>query len=47
VKWIRTEKPKTLEEALRGLSEYAQRVGAWVIFKRWPNYASAYLAYPS
>ena len=46
-KWIGAEKPKTLEEALRGLSEYAQRVGAWVIFKRWPHYASAHLAYPS
>ena len=47
-RWIDgTEKPKTLEEALRGLSEYAQRVGAWVVFKHGANYAVAYLAYPS
>jgi hypothetical protein len=47
-KWIDGAKePETLEEALRGLSEYAQKVDAWVIFKRWPNYADAYLAYPS
>jgi hypothetical protein len=47
-RWIDgAEEPKTLEEALRGLSEYAQRVGAWVIFKHYINYADAYLAYPS
>ena len=48
VKWIDGAKePKTLEEALRGLSEYAQRVDAWVIFKHYANHAFAYLAYPS
>jgi hypothetical protein len=47
-RWIDgAEEPKTLEEALRGLSEYAQRVGAWVIFKHYINHAVAYLAYPS
>jgi len=47
-RWIDGAKePETLEEALRGLSEYAQRVGAWVIFKHYVNYAVAYLAYPS
>ena len=47
-KWIDgIKEPKTLEEALRGLSEYAQRVDAWVIFKHYANHAFAYLAYPS
>jgi hypothetical protein len=47
-KWIDGAKePETLEEALRGLSEYAQRVGAWVIFRHYINHAVAYLAYPS
>ena len=47
-KWIGgAEKPKTLEEALRGLSEYAQKIDAWVIFKHYANGAFAYLAYPS
>jgi len=47
-KWIGgAEEPKTLEEALRGLSEYAQKVDAWVVFKHGANYAAAYLAYPS
>jgi hypothetical protein len=46
-RWIDAEEPKTLEETLRGLSVYAQRVGAWVILKHGVNYAVAYLAYPS
>jgi hypothetical protein len=47
-RWIDgAEEPKTLEEALRGLSEYAQKVDAWVIFKHGANYAVAYLVYPS
>jgi hypothetical protein len=46
-KWIDGEKPRSLQEAMERLSEYAQKVDAWVIFKRWPNYADAYLAYPS
>jgi hypothetical protein len=47
-KWIDgAEEPRSLQEALERLSEYAQNVDAWVIFKRWPNYAVAYLAYPS
>ncbi len=41
------EKPKSLKEALERLSEYAQKTGKWVIFKRWPNYAVAYAAHPS
>jgi hypothetical protein len=47
-KWIGgAEEPRTLEEALGGLSEYAQRINAWVIFKHYANYAVAYLAHPS
>jgi len=46
-KWIDGEKPRSLQEAMERLSEYAQRVGAWVIFKHGANYAVAYLAYPS
>jgi hypothetical protein len=46
-RWINgVKEPETLEEALRELSEYAQRVDAWVIFKQYANYAVAYLAYP-
>jgi hypothetical protein len=41
------KEPETLEEALRGLSEYAQKVNSWVIFKHYANYAVAYLAHPS
>ncbi len=44
-KWISgVEKPKSLSEALEKLNE---RLGAWVILKRYPRYASAHLAYPS
>jgi hypothetical protein len=46
-KWIDGKKPRSLQEAMERLSEYAQRVGAWVIFKHGANYAVAYLAYPS
>ncbi len=47
-RWIEgLEKPKTLEEVLRGLNNYAERIGAWVIFKHLPSYAVAHLAYPS
>ncbi len=47
-KWISgVEKPKSLSEALEKLNEYAERLGAWVILKRYPRYASAHLAYPS
>ncbi len=46
--WIEgIEEPKILEEALRGLNDYAERASAWVIFKHWSSYAVAYLAYPS
>jgi len=47
-KWIDdVERPKTLQEALERLNEYAERSGAWVIFKYYTKYASAHLAYPS
>ena len=47
-RWIDgTEEPRSLQEALERLSEYAQKVDAWVIFKHGVNYAVAYLAYPS
>lgn len=46
-KWIDGTEPRSLQEALERLSEYAQKVDAWVIFKHGVNYAVAYLAYPS
>jgi hypothetical protein len=47
-KWIDgVEKPKTIQEALEKLDEYAKKLNAWVIFKHYVNHAFAYLAYPS
>ena len=47
-KWIDgVEKPKTIQEALEKLDEYAKKLDAWVIFKHYANHAFAYLAYPS
>jgi hypothetical protein len=46
-KWIDGTEPRSLQEAMGKLSEYAQKVDAWVIFKHGVNYAVAYLAYPS
>jgi hypothetical protein len=47
-KWIDdADKPKTLEEALERLNEYAERNNAWIILKLRPRFASARLAYPS
>jgi hypothetical protein len=46
-KWISGTEPRSLQEALERLGEYAQKVDAWVIFKHGVNYAVAYLAYPS
>lgn len=47
-RWVDgAEVPRSLQEALEKLSEYAQKVNAWVIFKHYTNYANAYLAYPS
>jgi hypothetical protein len=47
-KWISgMEKPKNLQEVLERLDEYARKNGTWVIFKRYPSNAFAYLAYPS
>jgi hypothetical protein len=46
-KWIDGTEPRSLQEAMERLSEYAQKVDAWVIFKHSANYAAAYLAYPS
>ncbi len=46
-KWLDSRKPRSLEEALERLSEYAEKTGMWIILKHGPNYASAYGAYPS
>jgi hypothetical protein len=46
-KWIDDTAPRSLQETMERLSEYAQKVDAWVIFKHGVNYAVAYLAYPS
>jgi hypothetical protein len=46
-RWIDGTEPRSLQEALGRLSEYAQKVDAWVIFKHYINHAVAYLAYPS
>ena len=47
-KWINgIEKPKTIQEALERLDEYAKNNDAWIIFKRYPSNAFAYLVYPS
>jgi len=47
VKWLDSGKPRSLEEALGRLSEYAEKTDMWIIFKHGANYASAYGAYPS
>ncbi len=46
-RWIGGTEPGSLQEALGRLSEYAQKVNSWVVFKHYANYAVAHLAYPS
>jgi hypothetical protein len=46
-KWIDVERPKTLQEALERLNEYAEKNDAWIILKYYTKYVSARLAYPS
>ncbi len=46
-KWLDSREPRSLEEALERLSEYAEKRDMWIILKHGPNYASAYGAYPS
>jgi hypothetical protein len=46
-KWIGGREPKSLQEVLERLSEYALNADAWIIFKHGGFYAVAYLAYPS
>jgi hypothetical protein len=46
-KWIDAKKPKTLQEALERLNEYAEKTSSWIIFRYYTIYASAHLVYPS
>ena len=46
-KWIDVERPKTFQEALERLNEYAEKNDAWIILKYHTKYVSARLAYPS